>query len=297
MTLMQEIELAVQSAAQRVGPAVIGLGRRGGGSGTVFATGLVLTNAHNLRRDETVVTFSDGRRETGQVVGVDPDLDVAVVAADTAGVEPVEWLPEYSAARLGQSVLALANPGGRGLRVAPGFVCGVSRSFRGPRGRRIGGAIEHTAPLPRGSSGGPLVDEHGRLLGINTVRVEGGLILALPADRVLRARLDSLGRGEVPSRARLGVAIAPPPVARRLRRAVGLPERDGVLIRAVEAESPAHRAGLERGDLIVSAGTQELDRVDALYEALDGTRPGAELELTIVRGVDERTVKVELLAE
>jgi serine protease Do len=209
-------------------------------------------------------------------------------------VEPIEWLPADSAARLGQPVLALGNPGGRGLRVAPGFVCAVSRSFRGPRGRRIGGAIEHTAPLPRGSSGGPLVDGQGRLLGINTVRVDGGLILALPADRALRARLDSLGRGEAPSPARLGVAIAPPPVARRLRRAVGLPERDGVLIRAVEAESPADRAGLERGDLIVTAGAQQLDRVDALYDALDGARPGGKLELTILRGVDERTVKVEL---
>ena len=134
------------------------------------------------------------------------------------------------------------------------------------------GAIEHTAPLPRGSSGGPLLDSAGRLLGINSVRVDGGLILAIPADQNLRDRVEALGRGEAPKRVRLGVAIAPPRVARRLRRAVGLPERDGVLVRAVEEGSPADRAGLERGDLIVAAGERQIDRVDALYEALDAAR-------------------------
>jgi S1-C subfamily serine protease len=92
---------------------------------------------------------------------------------------------------------------------------------------------------------------------------------------------------------RLGVAIAPPRVARRLRRAVGLPERDGVLVRAVESGSAAERAGLERGDLIVAAGERQIDRVDALYEALDGARQSGGLELTIVRGTDERAVTVE----
>ena len=144
---------------------------------------------------------------------------------------------------IGHRVFALANPAGRGLRVTPGFVSSTARSFRGPRGRRIAGAIEHTAPLPRGSSGGPLVDYDGRLLGINSVRVDGGLILAMPADATLRERVDALGRGETPKRVRLGVAIAPPRVARRLRRAVGLPERDGVLVRAVEEGSPADAPG------------------------------------------------------
>jgi serine protease Do len=168
----------------------------------------------------------------------------------------------------------------------------VARSFRGPRGRRIGGAIEHTAPLPRGSSGGPLVDLDGRLLGINAVRQDGGLILAIAVDRTLRERVDALGRGEAPARLRLGVAIAPPRVARRLRRAVGLPEFDGVLVRAVEEGSAAERAGIERGDLIVGAAGRQIDRVDTLYDALDGARASEQLELTVLRGADERTVVV-----
>jgi serine protease Do len=193
---------------------------------------------------------------------------------------------------IGQPVLAFGNPGGRGLRVTPGFVSSVARSFRGPRGRRIGGAIEHTAPLPRGSSGGPLVDLDGRLLGINAVRQDGGLILAIAVDRSLRERVDALGRGEAPARVRLGVAIAPPRVARRLRRAVGLPELDGVLVRAVEEGSAAERAGIERGDLIVGVAGRQIEGVDTLYEALDGARDSGQLELTVLRGADERTVAV-----
>ncbi len=225
----------------------------------------------------------------------DQDLDVAVIEADTAGIEPIEWASDLEeSVPIGRSVLALANPGGRGLRVTPGFVSSTARSFRGPRGRRITGAIEHTAPLPRGSSGGPLIDADGRLLGINAVRADGGLILAVPADRATRERVERLGRGESPQRAHLGVAIAPPRVARRLRRAVGLPERDGVLVRAIERGSAADRAGLERGDLIVAAAGKDLDRVEALYEALDAAQTGGQLELTIVRGADERTVAVNL---
>jgi len=293
MTLVEELEASVQETAQRIGPAVVGLGRGWGvGSGVVIAPGRVLTNAHNLRHDEVSVTFADGRRENGRVAGSDSDLDLAVVDVETGDVAAVEWAAAEDVPAIGRAVLALANPGGRGLRVTPGFISSTARSFRGPRGRRIGGAIEHTAPLPRGSSGGPLVDAAGRLLGINSVRVDGGLILAIAADPTVRERVAGLGRGEAPKRVRLGVAIAPPRVARRLRRAVGLPERDGVLIRAVEEGSAAERAGLERGDLIVGAGGRQIDGVDVLYEALDAARAESALELTILRGTEERTVSV-----
>ena len=296
MTVLEELESAIQTAAERTGPKVIGLGQGWGrGSGVVIGSGRILTNAHNLRGDQVTVTFLDGRREAGKVLASDQDLDLAVIEADTADIEPIDWADDAEdSVPVGRSVLALANPGGRGLRVTPGFVSSTARSFRGPRGRRISGAIEHTAPLPRGSSGGPLIDGAGRLLGINAVRADGGLILAVPADGATRDRVEKLGRGESPSRAHLGVAIAPPRVARRLRRAVGLPERDGILVRAVERGSAADRAGLERGDLIVAAAGQELDQIEGLYEALDAAQAGDQLELTIVRGADERTVSVTL---
>ena len=290
MAVLEELVEAVRGAADRVGPAVVGLGRGWGrGSGVVVARGIVLTNAHNLRGDEVTVTFADGRREAGAVAGVDVDGDLAAIAVETGDLEPVE-IGDAAALGIGSVVVALANPGGRGLRATLGMVSATGRSFRGPRGRRVRGSIEHTAPLPRGSSGGPLLDPEGRLVGINSVRMDGGLILALPADDSLRERIDALARGDAPSRPRLGVAIAPPHVARRLRRAVGLPERDGLLVRGVEDGSPAGRAGIEKGDLIVAAAGEPVARVDELEPLLAGD----ELVLTVVRGADERDVPVRL---
>ena len=291
MALLAELQDAVAGAAERVGPSVVGLGHGWGfGSGVVIGDRRILTSAHNLRDDEVPLTFADERRATGRVLGVDLDGDLAVVEADT-DVAAVEW-GDVESLGVGAPVFALARPAGRGLRVTFGFVSATGRTFRGPRGRRITGGIEHTAPLPRGSSGGPLVDGDGRLLGLNTIRLEGGLILALPADSALRERVEALGRGESPARLTLGLAIAPPRAARRMRLAVGLPERDGLLVRGVEEGGPAARAGIEPGDLIVAAGGAPVTRVDDLYERLDRTEPGATLELALVRGTDERSVVV-----
>src|SRR3954466_5247873 len=291
MAVLEQLSDSVRGVADSVGPAVVGLGRGWGrGSGVVVAPGTVLTNAHNVRGDELTVTFADGRRETGTVAGLDVDGAVAAIAVDTGDVEPVAT-GDPATLGIGSVVVALANPGGRGLRATLGMVSATGRSFRGPRGRRVRGSIEHTAPLPRGSSGGPLVDTEGRLVGLNSVRMDGGLILALPAGEALRERVESLARGESPSRPRLGVAIAPPHVARRLRRAVGLPERDGLLVRWVEEGSPADRAGIEKGDLIVAAGGEAVARVDDLEPRLTGD----ELVLTVVRGSEERDVDVRLV--
>ena len=291
MAVLEEVTNAVRSAADRVGPSVVGLGRGWGrGSGVVTAPGVVLTNAHNLRGDEVTVTFADGRRETGTVAGVDAEGDLAAIAVGTADVEPVEW-GNPDELGFGSAVVALANPGGRGLRATLGLVSATGRSFRGPRGRRIRGTIEHSAPLPRGSSGGPLVDADGRVVGLNSVRVDGGLILAIPADSAMRERAEGLARGEAPQRPRLGVAIAPPHISRRLRRAVGLPERDGLLVSWVEEGSPAAAGGIEKGDLIVSAGGEPVARLDELHPRLEAAA-GAELKLSVVRGSEERDVTV-----
>jgi serine protease Do len=294
MTVLDELQAAVTAAAERVGPSVVGLGRGWGrGSGVVVAEGRVLTNAHVLRGDEVAVTRSDGQVVHGRVAGTDADLDVAVIEVDTGAVPAVTWDPaRLDSVAAGLPVFALADPGGRGLRTTLGLVTATGRSFRGPRGRRIGGSVEHSAPLPRGSSGGPLVDAEGRLLGINTVRLEGGLILALPADEALRRRVDALAKGEAPARPRLGVALAPPRAARRIRAAVGLPERDGLLVRDVENGSPAAAAGLQRGDLLVGAGGRPVSGFDDLFDALETTE--GPLTLTVVRGTDERDVSVGL---
>jgi serine protease Do len=288
----------IAGAAERVGPSVVGLGRGWAhGSGVVIADGQVLTSAHNLRREEITVSFADGRRESGTVAGVDSDVDLAVLSVDTGDAPAVRWEPGDELG-IGAPVVALANPGGRGLRATLGFVSSGGRSFRGPRGRRIRGAIEHTAPLPRGSSGGPLVDPEGNLVGVNSLRLDGGLILAVPATAAVKERVLLLARGEAAAPHRLGVAIAPPRVARRLRSAVGLPERAGLLVRGVEEGGPADRAGVEKGDLVVAAGGTPTENVEALYTALDSVpAAGGDLELTVVRGTDERTVTATFSGE
>ena len=290
--VLEALQQAVTDAADKVGPAVVGLGRGWGrGSGVVVAPGQVLTVAHVLRGDEVAVTFADDRTAEGRVTGSDPDLDVAVISVETGDATPVAWDPQPPPPA-GAPVLALANPGGRGLRTTLGLVSATGRGFRGPRGRRVAGSIEHTAPLPRGSSGGPLVDPGGNLLGLNAVRRDGGFILALPADAALRRRVDELARGEAAERPRLGVALAPPRVARRMRAAVGLPERDGLLVRGVVDGSPAAKAQIERGDLLVTAGDRPLSGMDDLFDALD--RGGETLTLGIVRGSEERELEVSL---
>ena len=294
MATLEDIGARIGALAARLGPSIVGLARGSGrGSGVVIGDGWVLTAARAVRGDDVALVFGDGRREPGELAGVDSDADLAVIAVDTGEAPAIAW-PSAGAPSpgLGAPVVALANPGGRGLRATLGFVSAAGRSFRGPRGRRIEGAIEHTAPLPRGSSGGPVVDLDGQLVAINALRREGGLILAVPAGATERERIEALGRGERRAPRRLGVAVAPPRVARRLRRAVGLPERDGVLVRAVEPESPAARAGLERGDLLALAAGRPLDSVDALYDVLDDVRGDRPLELTIVRGTEERDLSV-----
>jgi serine protease Do len=292
LNALEDLQNTIAGTAERIGPAVVGLGRGWqSGSGVVTSPGKVLTAAHNVRGDEVTVVFEGGERKTARVAGVDEGLDLALFDVDTGDVEPIAWPDGAAATGIGFPVVAVARPGGRGLRATLGFVSAADRSFRGPRGRRVRGCLEHTAPLPRGSSGSPLVDAGGRLLGLNAIRLEGGLIMAVPA---ARAQVDALGEGGRAAPIRLGVAVAPPRVARGLRRSVGLPDIEGVLVRGVEQASPAERSGIERGDLIVAAGDKPVDGIDVLHEALEGARVGEELELTVVRGTGERKLKVSL---
>jgi serine protease Do len=293
-TDLSPLEAATERIATDVGPAVVGLrGRTRGGSGVVVAPGRVLTLARNLRREDVSVAFADGRQERGRLLGVDRDIGVALLEVATAESPAPPWAEHAEPLAIGASVFALADPGGRGLRVTSGAVTSSPRSLRGPHGRRLEGLIEHTAPLPRGSGGGPLLDRDGRLLGINAVRVDDGLILALPA-AAIQARLEDLAAGREQPRKRLGVAIVPPRAARRLRRAVGLPELDGALVRGVLDDSPAARAGLERGDLIVSVDGAPVDSLDSLFAALASAPVGRAFPIEIVRGVEEREVEVTL---
>jgi len=288
MDVIEGLGGAIGQLADRVASSVVRIG--GGwrsGSGVVIANGAVLTNAHNVRGERMTVVFGDGRRADAGLAGLDIDGDLAVLSVDTGAAPPLDWTEQ--AAALGSAVFAVTANGG-GPRVTVGFVSSVAQAFRGPRGRRISGSLEHTAPLAPGSSGSPLVDRQGRFVGLNTNRLGGGFYLALPADEALRQRVTALQRGESVERPRLGVGIAPSRAARRLRRAVGLPELDGVLVRDVEGGSPAERAGIQEGDLLIAAAGRPLREPDDLYDALGGVSAGESLEMRVVRGAEERTV-------
>jgi len=297
MNLLSDLAAASAAVTERAGTSVVSLGRDRRGSGVVIGVGRVLTNAHNLRDRTTTVTFVDGRTADATVTAWDLDGDLAVLEVDTAGAAAIEWPEQLPELVPGTPVFALANPGGRGLRATFGTVSAVGQSFRGPRGRRVTGAIEHTAPLGRGSSGGPAVDVEGRFIGLNTSRVGDGFYLAVPADAELRRRVDALGRGESATRVRLGVGLAPSQVANRLRASVGLPEREGLLVQSVEDGSAADRAGLRRGDLIVAVADRPVSKADDLMDTLEGLTPDATLALSVVRGVEEMAVSVRFEGE
>lgn len=291
MNALEEIGKAVIEVGDRVAASTVGIGNRWrGGSGVVIGKNQVLTSAHNLHGDEPEIYFADGRQAHGQVKGVDEDADLAVLEVDTGDAQPIAW-GDGAELQIGAPVIALANPSGGGRRLSVGFISSLDHAFRGPRGREMGQLIEHTASLMPGSSGGPIVDGGGRVLGINTIRMGGGFYGAIAADKSFQERIERIGRGEVGSHRRIGIGIAPAFVARRLRRAVGLPARDGLLVRDVEDGSPAATAGILEGDLVVDVGGRPIRDVNDMFEAIESAADGS-VSLTLVRGIEERTVEV-----
>lgn len=289
MTGIEELGATIGAVAGRVGASVVGIGERWrGGCGVVIAQDRVVTNAHNVGEDGATVTIG-GDAVQARLVGVDADGDVAVLEVPTGDTPHLAPGSAASLITIGTPIVALGRAGDGSIRATVGFVSAIGRAFRGPRGRRVSGAIEHTAPLASGSSGGPVVGLDGTLLGINTHRLDNGFYLALPTDTTLAERVAALGRGDSPKRRRLGVGLAPGHVARRMRRAVGLPDRDGALVMSVEDGSPAAAAGITQGDLIVGAAGRTIRDADDLFEALAGE---GSLALTLVRASEERTVEV-----
>jgi S1-C subfamily serine protease len=291
MGVIEELSSSVRAVAEVVAPSVVRIGRDGGrGCGVVVGDGLVATNAHNLRGPQVTVTFADGRSETATIAGTDVDGDLAVVAVDTADAPALVWTD--SPPQVGDVVFGVTRGSSGAVRTTFGTATATEAAFRGPRGRRITGTLEHTAPLPRGSSGSPVVTADGRLAGLNTNRLGDGFYVALPADDALRSKVDGLAAGEARPPRRLGVGLAPSHVARKLRRSVGLEDRDGLLVRLVEDDSPAAAAGVLAGDLIVAIAGQPTTTVDELFAALDTIGADGSAPLTVVRGADEVALEV-----
>ena len=287
MSVIDDFSTTARSVLATLGDAVVSIGQDGRGSGLVISSGKVLTNAHNLCDRTTLVTFADGRSEQGSVSGSDEDGDLVVLVVDTGSVTPATWADQPPAA--GDVVFAVSR-GGHRPRISFGMVSAVDSSFDGPRGRQVHGGVEHTAPLVRGSSGGPVADAVGRVVGLNTHRIGRGFYVARGIDASVRSTIDDLAAGKSVVRPRLGVALAPAEVAAKLRASVGLPPRDGLLVRGVEDDGPAAAAGIDEGDLLVAAGDTLLVSIEALHDALGVAEE--TMTLTVVRGTEERVVTV-----
>ena len=278
---------AIEDIAAMLGDAVLGVAS--GGSGVVVAPGVAVTLARNVHGAAARVVMADGAAQDARVLGADPSVDLAVLAVEDRGTVAA-WDDAPAPPGIGRKVYALADPGGTGLRVTGGSVAGVPRRVRGPSGRLIEGALEHTAPLPRGSGGGPLVDRSGAIVGLNALRRDGGLILAWPAT-LLRERAAVLATGTSTAPRRLGVALLGARQTRRMRSAVGLPDEGGLLVRGVQEGSPAAAAGLTRGDLVVAAGGMPVAGLDDLHAAIDAAGSGG-LPLELLRGTERIAVEV-----
>jgi S1-C subfamily serine protease len=296
--LLDAYSRAVVAAAERVSPSVVKIevGREGASTGSGFAftpDGFVLTNSHVVHGGGPVrVTTADGRRLAAEVVGDDPETDLAVVRVHAPGV-PAVRLGDSQALRVGQLVVAIGNPYGFQCTVTAGVVSALGRSLRAASGRLIDDVIQTDAALNPGSSGGPLVTAAGEVIGVNTavIRPGQGLCFAIGINTAAFVTARLLRDGRV-RRAYVGVAGQSVAVPRRLARAHGIPAETGVLVTGVEPESPAARGGVREGDLIVAFGARPVGGVDDLHRLLTEAAVGRRTALTLLRAGARLTLDV-----
>ena len=305
--LLDAYSRAVTGAVGRVSPSVVNIEvhsaagrarsgepreRRGGGSGFVFTPdGLILTNSHvvhDARRIE--VTLSDGRRTPASSIGDDPASDLAVVRVDERGLTAAT-LGDSQQLRVGQLVVALGSPYGFQSTVTAGVVSALGRSLRSYSGRIIDDVIQTDAALNPGNSGGPLADSAGRVVGVNTATIlpAQGICFAIGINTAKFVASRLLRDGRI-RRSFIGVSAQTVPVHRRVVRFYDLPKESGALVLSVEENSPAKRAGLRDGDIIVALEGKPVAGVDDLHRVLTDVRVGAAISLTVLR----QTEKIEL---
>jgi S1-C subfamily serine protease len=296
--LLDAYSKAVVHAAEEVGPSVVNIEvsrrgqRQGSGSGFVFTPdGFALTNSHVVHgADKIEVVLADGRRPDAHVVGDDPDTDLAVIRVYAPQLRPVR-LGESKSTRVGQMAIAIGNPYGFQCTVTAGVVSALGRSFRAKTGRLIDDVIQTDAALNPGNSGGPLVNSRGEVIGVNTavIMAAQGICFAIGIDTAKYVAAWLMKEGRI-RRSYLGVGGQNVPLHRRLVRYHQLPTSTGVLVISVTANSPADRAGLREGDVMLEFDGQPVSSIDALHKLLTADRIGIESRLTVIR----RTEKVTL---
>jgi S1-C subfamily serine protease len=293
----------VAAVADRVGPSVIRIEAvrassraEAGASGSGFAItpdGFVVTNSHVIRGAERVeATMFDGTRSAATVMGDDRDTDLAVVRVD-APVAVAAELGRSNTLRVGQIVVAIGNPYGFHCTVTAGVVSALGRSLRTESGRLVDDVIQTDAALNPGNSGGPLANSRGRVIGVNTAAILGaqGLAFAIGIDTALHVVSSLIREGRV-RRSVIGVGAQNAPLSRRFARFHGVEAEVAVRVTSVEPVSPAARAGLREGDLIVALDGEQVEGIDDLHRLLTGERAGKPAPITILRGYERRVLSI-----
>lgn len=294
---------AVTAVVQAVGPAVVsitigkenssnGFEAAGAGSGFIIAPdGYLLTNSHVVSGQKNIlVSFTEGDSLKAEVVGDDPATDLAVIRVNSSNL-PYAMIGDSSTLVVGQLVIAMGNPFGFQSTVSTGVVSALGRGLRAQNGRLIENIIQHTAPLNPGNSGGPLLDSHGRVVGINTaiISVAQGIGFSIPSKTAQWIVSQLLTQGKV-HRVYLGIAGITRQLGPRFVRFHGMKRDYALEIHSVDKNGPAEKAGILKGDFIVAVEETSVVGVDDIYHLLVEWPAGKPLRVTVIR----RTEKMEL---
>jgi len=293
--LLDAYSQAVTAVAEQVSPAVVRIEAAGSGSGFVMTPdGYLLTNSHVVSGTKQVaVTLQDGQRTAGQVMGDDPHTDIALVRIDAPRLVALTFA-DSSALRVGQLAIAVGNPYGFDCTVTAGVVSALGRSLRTKTGRLVDDVIQTDAALNPGNSGGPLVDSQGRVMGMNTAMImpAQGICFAIAANTAAFVMGKLIHEGRI-RRSYLGVAGQNVPLHRRVVRFHSLPRESAVLVVSVEPDSPAARAGLQDGDLLIAYGDRPVASVDDLHRLLTEEQAGVGATIAILRDLKKQSLQVE----
>ncbi|NIN67276.1 MAG: trypsin-like serine protease [Anaerolineae bacterium] len=290
--LMDVYSQVIVQVAEKLSPSVVHISlagrrrqRRGTGSGLIVTPdGYVLTNRHVVHgASEIEVTLNDSRTFSAELVGEDAPTDVGVIRVPPSDL-PIAELGVSQTLRVGQLVVAIGNPLGFQTTVTAGVISALGRSLRTDTGRLIENIIQTDAALNPGSSGGPLVNSQGEVIGINTAIIYGaqGLCFAIPIDTVRRVAGMLITSGRV-TRGYLGISAQPVRLYPRLAANLKLEQESGVAVIEVAPGSPADRAGVSPRDVIVSIGDAVISGVDDLHRFLDDYPVGESCEMGVIR--------------
>jgi S1-C subfamily serine protease len=288
------IEIRRQRNARQVGRGRFPQEARGSGSGFIFTPdGFILTNSHVANGAAGIeVTLADGRKYEAQPVGDDPDTDLAVIRITAPNLAPAA-LGESQKIKVGQLVVAIGNPYGFQSTVTAGVVSALGRSLRSSSGRLMDDVIQTDAALNPGNSGGPLVNSRGEVIGVNTAMIlpAQGICFAIAIDTAKFVAGKLLRDGRI-SRSYIGVAGQNVPLPRRFVRFYNLPVESGILVVSLEPDSPARRAGVSEGDLIIGFAGRPVAGIDDLHKLLTEERVGQMATLEVIRRTERLTLQV-----